>query len=155
MAIEAEAGSPSPVTLYWRLAQKSVEEVRILLRVVDENGAAWGESDSPPIGNLVPLRRWQPRMTLRDLQALTVDANAPPGKYALELSVYHAGSGEPLTASTRKGIKVPAALQLGTFQVTTAKPTSETALGFTAVEETVGSKVLQVLSSIWQALIQW
>lgn len=151
---EAEVGSRSAVTLYWRLAQKSVEEVRILLRVVDDKGTVWGEWDSPPIGNLVPLRRWQPRMTLRDLQALTVDSNAPPGKYALELNVYHAGSGEPLTAFTRKGIKVPSPLRLATFQVTTAKPTSETALGFTGAEKIVDWNVLQVLSSIWQALVR-
>ena len=154
MPTEAEAGSRSAVTLYWRLAQKSVEEVRILLRVVDENGAAWGEWDAPPIGNFVPLRLWQPRTTLRDLQALTVDANAPPGKYALELNVYHGGSGEPLTASTRKGIKVPSPLRLAPFQVTTAKPTSETGLGFTGAEKIVDWNVLQVLSSIWQALVR-
>lgn len=111
-------GTRAAVKLYWRVTDKSPNDVSVSLRVTDKQGRVWGQWDAPPVGNLFPVSKWRIKTTLLDQHDLVVDPGAPPGKYDIEMRVYRAAGNEPLVgmdALTREKFE---AFRLGELEVT-------------------------------------
>ena len=60
---------------------------RIVLRLADDEGRAWGQWDLEPLGGRQPFSAWAIGETHRERLGLLVDAGTPPGHYVLKLSV--------------------------------------------------------------------
>lgn len=116
-----EAGSRAVMDLYWRLARKTADNVNVSLRVVDEQGAVWGQWDAPPVGTLQPLSLWDAGKTYRDQHDLVVDAGAPPGRYFVEISMYSIPANDRW-AAYRDYTKVETPLRLAEITVTRPSP---------------------------------
>lgn len=115
---QMEPGTRAAVKLYWRVTDKSPNDVSVSLRVTDKQGRVWGQWDAPPVGNLFPVSKWKIKTTLLDQHDLVVDPGAPPGTYDIEMRVYRAAGSEPLVGIdviTREKFE---AFRLGELEVT-------------------------------------
>lgn len=115
---QMEPGTRAAVKLYWRLREKMPNDVSVSLRVTDASGQLWGQWDAPPIGNLYPVSKWNARTIYLDQHDLVVDPGAPPGKYNIELKVYHAASNEPLLAQVTGDGEPVESISLAALDVT-------------------------------------
>src|SRR5581483_10603408 len=113
-----EPGGRVAVKLYWRLRKKTPNDVSVSLRVVDAQGAVWGQWDAPPIGNLYPVSDWKPHTIYLDMQDLVVDPGAPPGTYSIELNVYRSAGHAPLAARRADGSETDQSIRLAQVRVT-------------------------------------
>ena len=111
-----QAGEQRAVKLYWRLKDRTSQDVSVSLRVVDDKGMVWGEADVPPVGNLYPVSKWYAKTTMLDQHPLVVNPGAPPGNYTIELSVSSNLGHEPLKARG-EGVKNNS-VRLTSIQVT-------------------------------------
>jgi mannosyltransferase len=107
-----QAGDRLHVELFWAVDEPIPEEASVLLRVVDNEGHLWGESEQCPFNALYPMWQWQPGLLLRDERDLPIWPGTPPGTYHLELVLLAQGEtcpGDesrplpPITASNRRG----------------------------------------------------
>lgn len=119
---QVRAAGHYAVQLYWQLMDKTPNELGVSLRVVDEHGVRWGQWDAPPVGNLYPTSKWEPGVTMVDQHDLVVDPGAPPGTYFIELSVFHLGGGEPVTAQANDVAPSEAPVRLATIEVLRPDP---------------------------------
>ncbi len=83
-----------PVTLYWQVNAPLPPDLNVSLRVVDEDGVAWGQVDRLPIGGLVRTNKWQSGDVIRDEYLLPLDPAAPPGSYTFDILLYNFNTGE-------------------------------------------------------------
>lgn len=114
---QMEPGTRAAATLYWRLNEKSPDDISVSLRVIDAQGKVWGQWDAPPIGNLYPVSKWQAKTIYVDQHDVVVDPGAPPGTYTLEMQVYREAGHAPLAAQLRAGAPSES-FTLGQLQVT-------------------------------------
>ncbi len=114
---QMEPGTRAAVKLYWRLSGKSLNDISVSLRVVDEHGKVWGQWDAAPVGNLFPVSKWQGKQIYVDQHDLVVDPGAPPGTYTIVMNVYRAAGHEPLAAQLPDG-RESESFTLGELQVT-------------------------------------
>jgi len=80
-AARARAGDFIPLMLHWS-PDAPLETTRLLLRVRDANGRVWLERETLPLGGRAIARDDK---GVRDLQAVFIPPDAPPGKYTLEI----------------------------------------------------------------------
>lgn len=116
------AGGHDAVKLYWRLKDKTPNDLGVSVRVVDQNGVRWGQWDAPPIGNLHPTSTWDAGVTYVDQHDLVVDPGAPPGRYSLELSVYREGGRDPVAVQVSDAEPTDAPVRLASLQITRPEP---------------------------------
>lgn len=93
-------GAAFTTTLYWR-AQGSapVDDYSVFVHVVGPAGATWTQSDAWPAQGSAPTSSWVVRQVIEDVHAMTLPADAPPGRYTIYVGLYDAESGGrvPLT----------------------------------------------------------
>lgn len=114
---QMEPGTRAAVKLYWRVSGKSLNDISVSLRVVDEYGKVWGQWDAAPVGNLFPVSKWHSKQIYVDQHDLVVDPGAPPGTYTIEMNVYREAGHEPLAAQLPNGGEAES-FTLGELQVT-------------------------------------
>lgn len=116
-AAPVTAGSRGALKLYWRLKEKTPDDLGVSLRVVDDAGNRWGQWDAPPVGNLLPTSKWDADAVMVDMHDLPLDAGTPPGTYHVELGVFRESDHAPLDASAADGT-----VRLGDVTVTRPQP---------------------------------
>ena len=86
------------LTLYWRALRLLLADLKVALRLVDEEGHTWGRTeDRRPAVYGYPTFRWRPgEIVPGRYEALPADPATPPGAYWLEVTVYDAATGHPL-----------------------------------------------------------
>lgn len=89
-------GEPLRLTLYWSPLDRLQSDVRLTLKLTDQNGHEWHAADSLPGAWVSPPSTWQPGQVITDYEGLIVPQGAPPGEYVVRLMVTDEGSGEPL-----------------------------------------------------------
>lgn len=119
---EFAAGQRVAMSLYWRLNHKMPDDLLVSLRVVDDKGTVWGQWDAPPVGNLYPIPQWLSRAIMLDEHDLVVDPGAPPGDYAVELSVSRSTGHEPLSYRIGSAPATTDPIHLTTIHVTHPNP---------------------------------
>jgi Protein O-mannosyl-transferase TMEM260-like len=108
----ARAGAFVPFALTWQVAEPLDHNYRFSLQLYDASHTTWMQRQVIPLGGLGPTPEWQSGNGLRDEEGFFVPPDAPPGDYALELSVYDAGTRMPLKVGEAT------ALTLATIHVT-------------------------------------
>lgn len=89
-------GARAIVKLFWQIDEPVGEDYGVSLRVVDEAGTRWAQWDTTPLGNRAGTSTWKPNQIVVDAHDLPVDSRASPGKYRLQVVVYHSMSGNEI-----------------------------------------------------------
>ena len=132
---EVKAGTPWWITWYWSregaLAESEVDGVEISLRLFDENGRLWHQTESA-LGDKFPAAAWPEGVVVRFDQQTSMPAGLPPGQYTVELRLLHDGSVLPESDGSP-------AITAGSVQVIEAAKDSEAAAeGYTAQNGRLG-----------------
>jgi 4-amino-4-deoxy-L-arabinose transferase-like glycosyltransferase len=87
------AGDSTELTLYWRALQPLNVDYKIFANILDRARLAkYAASDRMPDNWNRPTTTWQPGEIITDVHSLTIDPNAPPGIYEIEIGWYREGS---------------------------------------------------------------
>ncbi|MEM7032956.1 MAG: phospholipid carrier-dependent glycosyltransferase [Chloroflexota bacterium] len=78
-----------PITLYWHTIQPLPDDFNVSIRVVDETGHVWGQTDRFPLGGLIRTRDWLPNLYIQDEYLLALEAGTPPGMYHFDILMYN------------------------------------------------------------------
>jgi len=68
------------------------------------NNPLWGQQDQEPQNGALPTTAWGLNRTVADQYLIKLSADAPPGRYTIELGWYQATSGERLPVLGGDGI---------------------------------------------------
>jgi len=86
-----QPGQTTTVTLYWEARQPLETDYVISAQIIDPDPTRLRKAaqlDAPPDP---PTSAWSPGVPVADTRALTIAADAPPGRYRLLVRVYPAG----------------------------------------------------------------
>ena len=83
-----EAGDALHVTTYWRCLEEMDEDYSVYLRLEDEAGHLWGQTDNWPAKGFLPTSQWEAGMIVKDEYGIETLAGTPPGDYRLEVGMY-------------------------------------------------------------------
>ncbi len=103
---EVEPGGTLRFTLYWQAASDVEGNYKVFTHLLDAEGRVRGQRDSIPAGGARPTTGWIEGEVIADSYEMTVEAEAPPGAYGLEIGMYDALSGERLPL-TLEGQRLP------------------------------------------------
>lgn len=90
------------LTLYWQAHGLITTPYTVFTHIVGsrlnpKNGTpVWAGHDMIPGNGERPTTSWQPDEVIRDPHILTLDPDAPPGEYTLEVGLYDPASGQRL-----------------------------------------------------------
>ena len=111
----AQPGRALAFSLYLRRDGQPVNDLKVSLRLLDEAGQLWAQSDRV-IAAFEPAGRWRAGMIMREDVNLLIPLATPEGTYHVEAVVYSGATGEPLKPNT------PEQISLG--QATVARPSA-------------------------------
>jgi hypothetical protein len=83
-----------PITLYWNVMAPIREDYNVYVRLVDDEGNVWGQTDRLPLGGVWRTRHWQPGTYIRDEYRLSLRAGTPPAIYHLDVGMYSFATGK-------------------------------------------------------------
>ena len=116
-----QPGAPWQIFLEWQAGQALQEEYRVLLRLEDSQGRAWGQSEGPVGGQYYPTPGWPAGFSVRVVREIEMAPGAPPGEYTLKMQLYRDGQGEPLRVDAARGER-PNELTLGVLTLADPLP---------------------------------
>lgn len=96
LAQEARPGHPLSLNLLWCVRRQPVEDYRIRLQLVDENGEIVAESSSPFGWTGSPATALEPGQLVSSRASLVVPADATGVRHRLQLSLVPSEQGPPL-----------------------------------------------------------
>jgi hypothetical protein len=70
------------------------EDYSIYVRLEDEAGHLWGQTDNWPAKGFLPTSQWEAGMIVRDEYTVEILAGIPPGDYSLEVGMYSVLEGD-------------------------------------------------------------
>ena len=85
---DTHSGQRLRVTLYWHVLGDIVEDYKVSVRLLDENGHLAAVQDAYPVGEAYRTKAWRPGETIIDSYDLPVLAGLPPGDYTIQATVY-------------------------------------------------------------------
>ena len=83
-----ESGGTLQVTTYWRCLEEMNGDYSIYVRLKDEAGHLWGQTDNWPAQGFLPTSQWREGMIVRDKHGVEILAGTPPDEYRLEIGMY-------------------------------------------------------------------
>jgi mannosyltransferase len=83
-------GETLHLTLHWEALDSMDTSYTVFTHLLDGDSRVRGQMDSVPMGGARPTTGWVSGEYLRDEYQLTVDADAPPGEYLIEVGMYDA-----------------------------------------------------------------
>ena len=69
----------------------------------DTRGPVWGQHDGLPLDGGLPTFQWPVGRVIRDRHTMSIDPDAPPGVYSLEVGMYLLETGQRLPVRTAGG----------------------------------------------------
>jgi 4-amino-4-deoxy-L-arabinose transferase-like glycosyltransferase len=90
------AGNLLPLTLTWLTTTSLEQDYKLSLRVSNEQGDVFAQSDWPPLAAAGGTSSWKANQPITDRRGLWLPPDIPPGDYVLQLVVYDPTSGQPL-----------------------------------------------------------
>ena len=115
----AQAGSPSqgelvvgpnqslPLRLTWQALVPLADTYVAFVHLIGEDGQRYGQLDGLPLGGHYPLHLWEPDIRYSDRWAMTLPETLTPGRYRLEIGLYHLETGDRLPPTQGPG-RLPA-----------------------------------------------
>jgi 4-amino-4-deoxy-L-arabinose transferase-like glycosyltransferase len=83
-----ESGDTLQVTTYWRCLEEMDKDYSIYVRLEDEAGHLWGQTDNWPAKGFLPTSQWREGLIVRDEYSIEILAGTPPGDYRLRAGMY-------------------------------------------------------------------
>ncbi|GIK41188.1 MAG: hypothetical protein BroJett011_50210 [Chloroflexota bacterium] len=90
------AGDLLPLELTWQTPTSLEQDYQLSLRLMNNRGDIFTQSDWPPLTAAGATSTWPPNQLIPDRRALWLPPDLAPGSYALQLVVYDPASGQPL-----------------------------------------------------------
>jgi hypothetical protein len=101
------AGQVLPLTLTWLAATDIGKDYKLSLRLSNEQGDVFAQSDWPPLAATGGTSTWTPNQQITDRRGLWLPPDIIPGDYDLQLVVYDPTSGQSLgQAATVSDLKI-------------------------------------------------
>jgi len=88
------AGEVLPVVVRWQPSGALPADFQASVRLVDGEGATIQHIDRRPLDGRVPTSQWQPGTSIEDRYGLLLPADAPPGRYRIEIILYRLSGGD-------------------------------------------------------------
>ncbi len=107
-------GSPFWITTFWQAHGGAREDFDLMVRLIDDSGRQWAQTDGPPLEDTYPTSMWQPGEKLADVRLLWLDPKAPPGRYWLTVAFYDYLTDSRLPVS---GSPTPDTIYLGPLKI--------------------------------------
>ncbi|MCB0208755.1 MAG: glycosyltransferase family 39 protein [Anaerolineae bacterium] len=136
------AGDLLPLSLEWQTDAPLTQNIQLSLRLINNFGDTFTQSDWPPLTATQPTTTWPLAQPITDHRSLWIPADTPPGDYLLQYVIYDPASGQALgQPHTMAGIAVDpadivvpvAALSIPNYA---ARPLADmTLLGYAAPEK--------------------
>ena len=89
-------GETLRLTLYWRALATMDTSYTVFTHLLDGANQVRGQQDNVPVNGTYPTTLWAPGEVIVDRYAITVDADAAPGRHAIEVGLYVAETGQRL-----------------------------------------------------------
>lgn len=96
-------GETVHLTLYWQTPAPIYQDYTVFTYLLDATGWLRGQQDNPPVYGTYPTGQWVAGEIVVDKYDITLEAGAPPGKYALELGMYDPATVERLPVRSAGG----------------------------------------------------
>ncbi len=91
-----EPGDVIPVTLFWEAEEPVPDRYKVFLHLLDGTGNLVAQTDSEPMGDLLPTSAWSPGQPVVDRRGVLLPNGLPPGEYTLSVGLYHLVGGQRL-----------------------------------------------------------
>ncbi len=115
-SVSVPGGRVLAARLTWRV-EAPLRNIKYSLRLVDE-GVVWAQRSDRPLYNQ-PTEGWPVGAVVQHVAGVTIPIGAPPGRYALEVVLYHEDDLTPLSVCYGEG---DASLRLGQVDVGRTPP---------------------------------
>ena len=92
----ARPGETLKLTLYWQCVAEMTESYTVFTHLLDGDNVIRGQVDRLPLNGAAPTTGWLQGEVIADLYEITVDAEAPAGRYSVEIGMYDATTMERL-----------------------------------------------------------
>ncbi len=106
------AGEKLGVTLYWRALRDVDADYVMRIRLIDDDGQERAAYDRRPGSGKMPTDTWLDGQIVKRTHGLPIPADAPAGRYRVDLTVVNAGSGQRVSILAEEGHQVDAHLPL-------------------------------------------
>jgi hypothetical protein len=106
-------GDTVELTLYWHALTELEEDYTVFTHLLGESynvaggNFLWGQKDSMPLGGTYFTSRWLESEIVVDRYAITVQPDALPGLYRVEVGMYLLETGRRLPVFDEKGERMP------------------------------------------------
>lgn len=90
------AGDLLPLQLTWQTTTPLERDYQLSLRLINNRGDIFSQSDWPPLAAAGSTSTWPPNHPVADRRSLWLPPDIPPGNYTLQLVVYDPATGQPL-----------------------------------------------------------
>ncbi len=121
---EVAPGGVLPLTLYWRVLQRTSADYSFFSHLLDVKGRMWGQGDTNQFWSL----GWRPGDLVMGRYDLKIDPAAPPGRQVVEVGVFDRDSGGRLPVSGGKDSKALEAVKVKQLSTPDADNAGGTAL---------------------------
>ena len=101
--LSARPGEPILLTIYWSSDGDVRQRYKVFTHLLGDTFNAtgdnflWGQADNEPAANTRPTTTWRGGEVIIDKYAIPVAADAPPGKYRIEVGLYDPVTGQRLS----------------------------------------------------------
>ena len=85
---ELRPGKVVTLSLFWQARQPLAENYSIFVRLADRGDAFTWQEDGQPVNGFFPTSQWPVGVEVWDRREIAVPADAPPGRYRLEVGWY-------------------------------------------------------------------
>jgi len=102
-------GGAMHLTLYWQARQPVEHRYKVFTHLLGEvfNAASgnflWGQQDNEPVNGTRPTSSWRAREVIVDSYAISLNPQAPAGRYTVEIGLYDPATGERLPVLDDRG----------------------------------------------------